>query len=72
MDKKNLAAYTPPGGYYPPYLSINRRGDQIEVTVRGAANPDGSCGPAADISMSIDQFVKVWDETMDELVSGDL
>jgi hypothetical protein len=31
----NLAAFTEPGGPYPPYISINLRDGMVEITVRG-------------------------------------
>jgi len=32
---KNIAAYTAPNSFYPEYVSINRKGDDVEITVRG-------------------------------------
>lgn len=37
----NLFAYTPPGADFPPYLSINRFGERVEVTVRGTKEHGG-------------------------------
>lgn len=33
-ERKNIAAWTAPSCPYPPYVSINRDGDEVEITVR--------------------------------------
>jgi len=56
---KNIAAFTPPGATYPPYVSINEREGQVEITVRSPITPEGNCGPTAAMSMSRDEFDKL-------------
>jgi hypothetical protein len=56
MNDKNIAAYTAPGVTYPGYVSINERGNQVEVTVRSPASPTGECGLTSAVSMDRDQF----------------
>ena len=60
MATRCLAAYTAPGTRYPPYLSINTDdGKTVSITVRSPANPDGSCGNNATISMGLEEFCRV-------------
>lgn len=42
MDDRNIFAYTAPGSDFPEYVSINRRNEQIVITVRS----HGLSGPA--------------------------
>jgi len=56
MDRKNIAAFTPPGANFPPYVSINDVGNGVEITVRAAAGADGSCGVSANMTLTYEQF----------------
>lgn len=56
---KNIAAYTIPGITYPEYVSINERGDLVEITVRNPAAPDGTCGATAAINMTRHEFSRL-------------
>lgn len=49
MERLNVFAFTQAGHTYPPYLSINVVDGALEITVRSAAKPDGSCGDTASI-----------------------
>lgn len=40
MKNRNIFSYTAPGSDFPDYLSINRRDEQIVVTVRGGRGGD--------------------------------
>lgn len=40
MKDRNIFAYTAPGSDFPDYLSINRKDEQIVVTVRGRRGGD--------------------------------
>lgn len=53
---KNITAYTSAGVTYPEYVSINERGDLVEITVRHPAAPDGTCGATAAINMTRHDF----------------
>jgi hypothetical protein len=54
----NIAAHTPAKyeGIYPPYVSINRQEDGIEITVRSPIKPGGASGDAAAITMDESTF----------------
>lgn len=71
MERRNIAAFTPPGATYPPYVSINdtgtladRSAEGVEITVRSPAKADGSCGECASIKLSRAEFAllmrQVW------------
>lgn len=53
MDNRNIFAYTAVeyAGLYPEYLSINRRAEELYITVRA---PDG--GPTAEMRLPYDQL----------------
>lgn len=53
---KNLFAYTPPGMFYPPYISVNQEDGVVEFIIRSAAKADGTCGETASIKLSAKQF----------------
>ena len=53
---ENITAYTAPGASYPPYVSINERGDLVEITVRSPATPEGHCGATSAMTMNRDDF----------------
>lgn len=38
---RNLSAYTPPGGTYPPFISINEVSGGVSFYIREPANPPG-------------------------------
>lgn len=59
MERKNIAAFTPPGLSYPPYLSINTENGNIEIAVRAPPKSDGSCGETATITLSHKQFGEI-------------
>lgn len=44
MDDRNIFAYTAPGANLPEYVSINRRNEELYITVRA---PNG--GPTAEM-----------------------
>ena len=48
----NLYAYTTPGSNYPEFISVNMRGEEVEILVRTAAWGDGTCGNVASIRLS--------------------
>lgn len=60
----NLFAYTAMAGYvhYPAYISINRRGGNVQITVRGPEK-DGRCG--ADVTVELPEAE--WGRFKDEL-----
>lgn len=53
---RNLFAYTEPGKFYPPYISVNEEDGVVEITVRSVAKVDGACGETASIKLSAKQF----------------
>ena len=57
----NIYAYTPPGSYMPPYISINHDAGYAVVTVRGCELPEGSAVkfPQADIQLPITEIVRM-------------
>lgn len=57
-DRRNLFAYTPPHGNFPPYISINEHGPggAVEVTVR---SPLALGGHTASIIMARPEFEKM-------------
>lgn len=61
MNVKNIAALTPVGVNYPPFVSINdvQNGHCVEIHVRSNVKEDGKCGDAATISMSFSQFTSL-------------
>lgn len=69
MDRRNIAAFTPPGSHYPPYVSINDTGtladpkaEGVEITVRSPPKPDGSCGDCSTILLSRSEFAALMRE----------
>jgi len=52
MKDRNISAYTAPGADFPEYLSINRCGGEIVVTVR---TKDGAV-PPAEMTLPADQL----------------
>ena len=60
MIRTNVAAFTPSGGLYPPYISVNyvhsSESEGIEITVRSPRKDDGSCGETVSILLSCDDF----------------
>lgn len=62
---KNLAAFTAPAAQSPPYISVNEvLGDRIEITVRSAPSPGHVYGPQAFISLSADEFVRLFADAL--------
>jgi hypothetical protein len=55
----NLFAWTAPGSNYPPFVSINRKGDEIYVTVRATPPTKGACGDTITVLTPAD----AWKET---------
>lgn len=51
MDDRNIFAYTAPGSNFPEYVSINRRNEEIYITVR---SPGG--GHTAEMRLPYDQL----------------
>jgi hypothetical protein len=51
VDDRNIFAYTAPGSNFPEYVSINRRGEKIYITVRA---PSG--GPTAEMHLPYDHL----------------
>jgi hypothetical protein len=51
MNDRNIFAFTAPGSNYPEYVSINRRDEEIYITVRA---PNG--GPTAEMRLPYDQL----------------
>lgn len=67
---KNLAAFTPTSGYtyYPPYISVNRVGeDAIAVTVRSPEPQAGVSGVDATITMPADELYSLARKIVDEM-----
>lgn len=69
MDRRNITAFTPPGGDYPAFISINDTGtlsdrdaEGVEITVRSPRREDGRCGDVATIRLSRSQFAKLMRE----------
>lgn len=56
MDDLNIFAFTTPGAHYPEYISINRRDEELYVTVRSPRQPDGSEGSTATMRLPYDQL----------------
>ena len=56
---ENIAAYTAPGASYPPYISVNWKGDEVTVTVRSPAKEDGSCGSDAIIELTATEAARI-------------
>lgn len=66
--RRNLAAYTTPNvPEYPQYVSINREGDQVLITVRSPRDSDGKCGSTSTATLSLLE----WRSLLLELVSSD-
>jgi hypothetical protein len=63
-DRICLAAWTPPGANFPPYINISFENHLVEVTVRSNATLDGKQGPEGRITMSFQDFRKTVDEAM--------
>lgn len=53
MSRRNLAAYTPPGSHYPAFISINRDGDTVEISVRSKVRDDGAEGHQSVIALDL-------------------
>lgn len=51
MDDRNIFAFTAPGANLPEYVSINRRDEEIYITIRA---PSG--GPTAEMRLPYDQL----------------
>lgn len=51
MNDRNIFAFTAPGSDFPEYVSINRRAEEIYITVR---SPSG--GPTAEMRLPYDQL----------------
>jgi hypothetical protein len=51
MDNRNIFAFTAPGSNFPEYVSINRRDEEIYITVR---SPSG--GHTAEMRLPYDQL----------------
>lgn len=62
--RKNLAAFTPPGINYPPYVSIYQEDGEVEIIVRSPVNADGRCGDTASIRVSLQDFDNLIDDIM--------
>lgn len=56
MERKCLGAFTPPGSWYPPYISINETDAGVEITVRAERKEDGSCGEMVSMTISSEEF----------------
>jgi hypothetical protein len=60
FDREFLAAFTPPGADFPPYVNIsyqysrNNQPDKVELIVRGFN--DGKPGETVSMSMSRNEF----------------
>ncbi len=68
MPRRCLAAYTTPNvPEYPQYVSINREGDQVSVTVRSPRDSDGKCGSTSIATLSLLE----WRGLLLELVAND-
>jgi len=53
----NIFAYTVPGVNYPAFVSVNRdENGGVTIIVRSKANPDGSCGPTAQITLESEEL----------------
>lgn len=54
---RNVYAHTAPGASYPEYISVNETDDPnlFTIVVRSPAKPDGSCGDAAQITLTMAQ-----------------
>lgn len=50
MDDRNIFAYTAPGANYPEYVSVNRRSEEIYITVRSPAK-EGAEGATAEMRL---------------------
>ncbi len=46
-DRKNLFAFTEPGGSFPAYLSVNQVGDVVEIHVRSKVEHGGATAKIA-------------------------
>lgn len=60
-DRTNLAAWTPTSGqsgwtYYPPFLSANREGNEVEITVRANEKERYFSGETASVRMPLSAF----------------
>lgn len=66
MSLKNLAAYTPPSGQYPPYLSINQHeSGNVSFTVRSPRNETTQqCGDTANIEVSAEQALELLEKAI--------
>ena len=69
MDRRNIAAFTPPGSNYPPYVSINDTGtmtdkdkEGVSITVRSGRKSDGTYGDCATILLTRAQFAALMRE----------
>jgi hypothetical protein len=60
MSRDNIFAYTSHADNYPEYLSVNVDDGALEITVRSAANPDGTCGPTAIIKLTAAQELQLF------------
>lgn len=72
--RRNLAAYTAPGSNYPQYVSINRDGDRVSITVREPAkqsNVDGAMVPKCGETVTATISLLEWRNLLLEIVSND-
>lgn len=53
---KLLSAWTAPTSPYPEYLNISLDGDEVVVTVRAPATPEGNSGASASMRMPLGNF----------------
>lgn len=72
--RRNLAAYTAPTPVYPQYVSINRDGDRVSITVRSPqieSNIDAAMAPKCGDTATATLSLLEWRSLLLELVSND-
>ncbi len=63
-ERKNIASWTAPSGAWPPYISVNKSTDGVEITVRAHPKNMGEwieCGDTASIVLSSADFHRLVD-----------
>ncbi len=59
MADRNIFAYTPATYPYPPYISINRAGEDVSIAVRSPSLLN-QCGSEAEILLSRDRIEELY------------
>lgn len=67
MTPRNLSAYTPPGGSYPPFISINVVSDGVGFSIREPSPAPGIAGQSGHLVMEASIALRVLEEAAAKL-----